>query len=119
MNRKLFFDTLGWGIILWVIGYVLGIVFFFFVPPSLLGWAIMPFGLIVLFWVLIKKVGQKPFWYYWVLGVVWALIAILFDYFFLVQLLKPADGYYKLDVILYYILTFFIPIIFGWWKKQK
>lgn len=43
----------------------------------------------------------------------WTLIAIIFDYFFLVKLLKPADGYYKLDVYLYYSLTFILPVVAG------
>lgn len=80
MNRQLLRDTLGWGFILWLIGYVIGMVLFSIVPLSLIGWIIMPIG-----------------------------IAIIFDYFFLVKLLKPADGYYKLDVYLYYALTFILP----------
>jgi hypothetical protein len=32
---------------------------------------------------------------------------------------KPADGYYKLDVYLYYILTFALPLIVGWRKSTN
>ncbi|HEY1303237.1 MAG TPA: hypothetical protein VGF24_06790 [Vicinamibacterales bacterium] len=35
-------------------------------------------------------------------------------YLFIVKALKPADGYYKLDVYLYYALTFLIPVTVGW-----
>jgi len=45
------------------------------------------------------------------------LIAVIFDYLFLVKMFKPTDGYYKLDVYLYYILTFLLPLIVGWRKK--
>ncbi len=44
---------------------------------------------------------------------------IIFDYFFLVKMFKPADGYYKLDVYLYYVLTFILPLVVGWGKKDK
>jgi len=52
------------------------------------------------------------------MAVVWTLIAIVFDYFFIVKAFKPADGYYKLDVYFYYIFTFLMPLIFGWWKTR-
>jgi hypothetical protein len=44
------------------------------------------------------------------LAIVWTLIAIVFDYLFIVKALNPADGYYKLDVFLYYALTFILPL---------
>jgi hypothetical protein len=31
----------------------------------------------------------------------------------------PADGYYKIDVYLYYAFTFLLPILVGWRKSQK
>ena len=113
MNKKLLEDSIGWGFLLWLFGYILGIVFFMFVPPSMLGWAIMPFGIGITLFVLIKKIGKKPMSHYLLLGVVWTLIAIVCDYFFLVKLLKPVDGYYKLDVYLYYIITFALPLLVG------
>jgi hypothetical protein len=56
--------------------------------------------------------------YYVALAIVWIVIAIVLDYLFIVKAFKPADGYYKLDVYLYYSLTFIIPIAIGWWKNQ-
>lgn len=89
-------------------------------------------------WVLFKKVhpvkslpqqgatesqfnGVKgdTFQYFLLLAIFWTLIAIVFDYFFLVKALKPADGYYKLDVYLYYGLTFILPLFAGWRKQQS
>jgi len=107
-------DALGWGIILWLIGYVLGIILFAMVPPAWLGWVIMPIGIIVTLWVLIKKVKADSFKYYALFALVWVLIAVVFDYFFLVKVFQPADGYYKLDVYLYYALTLILPLIVGW-----
>lgn len=117
MNRQLLKDALGWGFLLWLIGYALGILLFTLVPLSLIGWIIMPVGIAIILWVLIKKIKSKAFNYYLLLGVVWAAIAVVFDYFFLVKAFKPADGYYKLDVYLYYALTFILPLIIGWRKK--
>lgn len=117
MSKQFYKDALGWGSILWLIGYALGIIFFTIVPPSMIGWIIMPIGTIITLWVLLKKVKGSSFQYYLLLAFVWTLIAIIFDYFFLVKIFKPADDYYKLDVYLYYALTFILPLIVSWRKK--
>lgn len=119
MNKQLLKDSLGWGFILWLIGYVLGIVLFFVFPPSLIGWVILPVGVIITLWVLLKKVKGDTLQYYLMLGVVWSVIAVVFDYLFIVKVFNPADGYYKLDVYLYYSLTFVMPLAIGWWKRIK
>lgn len=119
MNRTMLKDSLGWGVILWLIGYVLGIVLFFVLPPSLLGWAILPVGVIITLWVLLRKIGAEEFRYYLILAVIWTVIAVVLDYLFIVRLLKPADGYYKPDVYLYYALTFVLPLAVGWWKNSR
>jgi len=67
---------------------------------------------------LFKKIAGDSFQYYFVLAVIWTLIAVAFDYVFIVKLFKPTDGYYKLDVYLYYVLTFVLPLIVGW-RKQR
>ncbi len=119
MNKQLLKDSLGWGVALWFIGYVLGIILIFLLPVSLVGWVIMPIGIIITFWVLLKKVKDGSFQYYLILAVVWTAIAIVFDYLFIVKAFKPADGYYKLDVYLYYAITFISPLIVAWWKKKN
>jgi uncharacterized membrane protein len=116
MNKQLLKNTLGWGFILWLIGYVLGIVLFALVPQSLLGWIIMPIGTAITLWVLLKKIKNETFRHYVLIAIAWMLIAIVFDYFFLVKAFKPADGYYKADVYFYYALTFILPLIVGWRK---
>lgn len=116
-SKQFLKDAFGWGFILWLIGYILGFVFFAVVPPGMIGWVIMPIGIVIALWILFKRVKGDSFQYYLYLAVAWALIAIIFDYVFLVQLLKPADGYYKLDVYLYYVLTFILPVFIGWRKK--
>ena len=109
-------DALGWGIGLWLLGYVMGIILFFVLPTSLIGWVIMPIGVAATTGVLLKKVKGDTLKDYLVLAVAWTLIAVGFDYVFIVQALQPEDGYYKLDVYLYYALTFLIPLALGRWK---
>ncbi|MFZ0004369.1 hypothetical protein [Methanoregula sp.] len=117
MDKKVLIDTLGWGLLLWFIGYVLGIILFFVLPLSLIGWAILPVGIIIMFWVLFKQINSEYFRYYLMVAVVWTVIATLCDYVFIVLLLKP-EIYYKPDVYIYYLLMFAIPLIAFWWKKH-
>lgn len=118
MDKQFLKSALGWGLGLWLVGYVLGFIFFAFVPPALIGWVIMPIGIAITLWVLLKRIPATSFKYYLGLAVVWTVIAVVADYFLLVKLLKPADGYYKLDVYLYYALTFLLPLLVGWRKKK-
>lgn len=118
MSKQLLKDGLGWGIGLWLVGYILGIVLFIVVPPSMVGWVIMPVGVVLTLWILVKKIKSNSLRYYILLGVIWTAIAVAFDYFFLVKLFKPVDGYYKLDVYLYYLLTFILPCIVGYRKAK-
>ena len=119
MNKQFFKDAFIWGIVLWLIGYLIGIVLFPIVPHSMIGWVIMPIGIIITLWVLFKKIKPSSLQYYLLLAIVWTLIAITFDYLFLVKVFKPTDGYYKLDVYLYYSLTFILPLVVGWRKTLK
>ena len=116
MTKQFLKDGFGWGFILWFIGYMLGILLFAVVPVGLLGWVIMPFGILITLWVLLKKVKGDSFRYYILIATVWTVIAIVCDYLFLVKVFKPADGYYKPDVYLYYALTLALPIFIGWKK---
>jgi hypothetical protein len=119
MNKQLLKDSLGWGFALWLIGYILGIALFPIVPPSFLGWVIMPIGIIITLWVLLTRVKGSSLQYYLTLAVVWTMIAVVFDYLFIVKAFKPADGYYKPDVYLYYALTFILPLLIGWRRAFK
>ena len=118
-DRQLLKDSVGWGFVLWLIGYVLGIVLFFVLPPSLIGWVIMPVGLVVTLWVLMRRVKVNLLRHFLILAGVWTLIAVALDYVFIVKAFNPADGYYKLDVYLYYVLTFTTPLAVGWWKTSR
>lgn len=119
MTKQLLKDALGWGFVLWLIGYALGILLFSLVSISAIGWIIMPVGIVITLWVLIRKVKGDSFRYYLILALVWTLIAVVFDYLFLVKAFQPADGYYKLDVYVYYALTFILPLVIGYRKTTK
>lgn len=116
MYKNKLMDMAGWGFLLWFIGYLLGILFYMFIPHAVIGWAIMPIGIFITLWVLFKKIKSESLSYYAQLAVCWTLIAISFDYIFIIKMLKPIGGYYKLDVYIYYLLTFIIPVMFGWLK---
>lgn len=117
MNKILLKDSLVWGFTLWLIGYILSMILFFIVPPSYIGWIIAPVGTAITIWVLLKKVKIRRTGQYFVLGIVWTLLAFVLDYFLIVKALNPADGYYKPAVYLYYTLTFALPIVVGQIKK--
>jgi len=85
----------------------------------MIGWVIMPIGIIVTLLILWKVVKLEKFSDYIWLGIIWALIAVVLDYLLLVKLFNPAGGYYKLDVYLYYGLTLVLPIIIGLYKRTQ
>jgi heme/copper-type cytochrome/quinol oxidase subunit 4 len=119
INKQFYKDTFGWGFFLWLLGYILGIILFFALPKSMIGWIISPIATVVTLWVLIKKIQSVSFSYYFLIAISWTVIAVILDYFLLVKVLKPEDGYYKPDVYLYYTLTFILPLLVGLWKKKK
>ena len=118
MNKQFAKDAIGWGAALWLIGYALGLILFAIAPVDLIGWIIMPIGAALSIWVAFRKVKGDSFQYYSAVAVVWLLVAMIGDYLFIVQALKPAHGYYKTDVYLYYTLTFTIPLLAGWRKTR-
>ena len=119
MNKQFLKDALGWGFVLWLIGYALGMIVFALVPANLIGWIIMPIATAITLWIALKKVKGDTFRYYCLVALVWLLIAVLGDYLFIVKALKPADGYYKPDVYLYYALTLAIPLFAGWRRTLR
>lgn len=102
-------NCIGWGLLLWFIGYVLGFVFFALVPADQIGWYIMPLGWAITIFVLWRWVRTTWLPQALMLGLVWTLFAIALDYIFIVRMLQPDDGYYKLDVYIYYASTFVLP----------
>jgi len=56
MSSQLIKDPLSWGFLLWLAGYILGIVLFMVVSPQMLGWVIMPIGIVLILLVLLKRI---------------------------------------------------------------
>jgi len=104
-------DVLGWGVALWFIGYVLGIILIPAVGPRMVGWTILPIGVALTWWVLARKIRGEHVAQYALVGIVWVGIAIVLDYLFIVKAFHPADGYYKADVYAYYGITAILPLI--------
>ena len=119
MTRSLARAAFGWGIALWLIGYVLGMMFYFLVPVALIGWVLTPVALAITIWVLATRIEGPSLGFYAVVAIVWTLLAVALDYVFLVRLLHPADGYYKADVYIYYATMLVLPLAVGWWKTRK
>jgi hypothetical protein len=119
MNKQFLKDAFGWGFVLWIIGYALGMILFAFVPTSIIGWIILPIVTVLGLWIAFRKVKGDTLQYYGLAALVWVLIAVVGDYLFIVKALKPADGYYKPDVYLYYALTFVIPLFAGWKRTSR
>lgn len=118
MDKRFLKDALGWGFVLWLIGYALGFLFYKSVPPEMIGWVIMPIGTPIMLWVLLKKIKSGRFQRYLAIAAIWTAIAVIFDYFFIVKALN-SGSYYKLDVYVYYILTFSLPLVAGSLKNAR
>jgi len=116
MTKQFLKDAFGWGFLVWLIGYGLGIVFFTIMPANLIGWFVMPIGILVSLWVLLKKIKGDTLFYYLLIAIAWTIIAVACDYFFLVRAFKTTNVYYKVDVYIYYSLTFLLPLVVGWRK---
>jgi hypothetical protein len=116
MNTHLLKDAIGWGFLLWLVGYILGIALFFVLPTSAIGWAIMPVGIALTLWVATTQVSGNQIRHFLIVACTWTAFAVLFDYLFIVKAFNPEDGYYKLDVYLYYTLTFLLPLEVGRWR---
>ncbi len=109
-------DTVGLGIFFWLAGYLAGMILYFTPLAPVLGLTLTivftPFTLVVTWWWFHTR-KSLSLRYYAGVGIMWMLIAVLLDYLFIVQLLKPA-AYYAPHVLLYYLLMVLIPAGVGW-----
>ena len=81
-RKKVLINSLSWGFVLWLIGYILGIIFFMIMPANMIGWVITPIATIITLWVLFKKITREKFTCYIGLGIIWTVTAIVLDYIF-------------------------------------
>lgn len=111
-------NSLVWGFVLWLIGWVLGVVLFMTPAKSFMGWIITPIGTVVTLWVLFKNINRQSVSQYVAVAIIWTLMAIVLDYLFNVLLFQIGAGYYKIDIFVYYALTFILPIAAGYYKLR-
>lgn len=109
-----FVDTLLFGSAIWVLGYVASIILYSFVPNSLLGWILFViFTPLTIYIAYLRFNGRKEtVAYYSVVALVWVVLAIVFDYVFIVKAFNT-QSYYKADVFVYYLTTFIVPLVVG------
>ncbi len=102
------------GSAIWLLGYVVSIVLYGFVPNSILG--LILFVLLTPLTVYIAylrfRKRKETATYYFAVALVWVVLAIAFDYIFIVKAFN-SQGYYKADVFVYYLTTFIIPLAVG------
>ena len=102
------------GFLVWLMGYLAGIALYFVFRPDVLGWVLFviftPIVAFLCYWRFRKR--KEAITYYVFVAAVWLIVAVVFDYVFLVRLLNP-PVYYKLDVYVYYASTFLIPFLVG------
>jgi len=101
------------GVGFWLLGYLASLLLFFSPFQSSMGWIITTVCTpvtIAVAWLWFRT-RDLPLSYYVKVGFVWTLIAVLFDYLFIVRLFQTP--YYELDIFVYYTLTFLIPVGVG------
>ncbi len=107
-------DTAGLGVVLWLIGYLASLVLFFSPYAGIMGWILLaiftPVTIAVTWW-WFRHRERLPLQYYAGVGVAWTLVAVVFDYLFIVLLFQAT--YYESDVVVYYAVTFLIPVGVG------
>ncbi len=107
-------DALLLGSAIWLAGYVASIVLYGFVSKAILGWILFfiftPLTVYIAYLRFRKR--KETIAYYSAVALAWAVLAIIFDYVFIVKALN-AQGYYKADVFVYYLVTFLVPLVVG------
>lgn len=111
-------DSVGLGMGLWCLGYLASLALFFTPYVSVMGWILAaiftPVTIAIAWWRFRSR--HLPLLYYAEVGMVWVAIAVILDYLFIVQLFQAP--YYSPDVILYYALTFLIPVGVGLFLRR-
>jgi hypothetical protein len=114
MTKTMLVDVPALGSFVWLVGYLAGIVLYFFLSPDILGWVLFVIFTPIVVLLCYRRFGKRneSISYYAFVAAAWLIIAVVFDYLFLVRLLNPPI-YYKLDVYVYYASTFLIPFLVG------
>jgi hypothetical protein len=113
-KKTVLVDALLLGVFVWLMGYLAGIFLYFVFSPDVLGWVLFAIFTPIVIFLCYRRFSKRRgnVSYYLLVATVWLIIAVVFDYLFLVRLLNPRV-YYKLDVYAYYASTFLIPFLVG------
>lgn len=113
-KKEQFIDTFGWGCVLWVVGFALGMMAFPFLEPERIGLVVVPILSLITITVAYQRFNKsgQPRAYYYIVGLIWALYPVVLDYLFIVRAFAVGN-YYDADVFAYYLITFAVPIIIG------
>jgi len=108
------------GAAFWLTGYLLSLLLFFTPLAGIMGWILFAcltpvMAIITYRW--FRRRGL-PLIYFAQIAVSWTAIAVVLDYVFIVRLFRPA-AYYQPDVLLYYAVTFLLPLAVGWYLLGK
>ena len=112
-KKELLFDIAA-GFLLWVVGFALGMLLFTLIPASILGWyllvIIVPLTIIISLYRF--KERNESIKYFLFVASVWLLIPIILD-FIIIVLTFNVQNFYDIDLLIYYALTFIIPLSLG------
>jgi hypothetical protein len=118
--KQIIKDTAGLGIALWLIGYLASLVLFMSPYAGIMGWILLivftPVTIAIVYW-WFRKRESLSITYYAEVGIAWVIIAVMFDYIFIVLLFQAT--YYGIDVFVYYAVTFLIPLGVGYFLNRK
>lgn len=113
-------DTVGWGLILWLVGFALGMMLFPFVPVKYIGLPILAVYIPLTIFIAYKRFKNfgASTSYYFLVAAVWFGLALVLDYILIVRAFK-SENYYDFDAMIYYFATFLIPSIIGFKYGRK
>lgn len=116
MSKQRFIETIGWGTALWFLGFAFSMMLFPFIPVKFLGLPVLAIMAFFIFAAGMKVFKEKKATLMYALTVAfsWLLLVIVLDYFVLVKTFN-IENYYDIDLIVYYTVTFILPLIA--WKK--
>lgn len=112
-------DTFVLGTAFWLLGYLASLLLFVSPLYPVMGWILIAFFTpvtvaVTWYWF---RARDLPLAYYAEIGAAWTILAVVFDYLFIVVLFSAT--YYGADVFIYYAATFLIPVCVGLYVRSR
>ena len=118
--KQFLLDSVGLGVLFWVISYILVLILFSTPLSGIMGWLLFVFTTPLIAWWTYDyflHLPPRPLPYFLIIAVVWTAIAVLLDLLFIILLFQPEE-YYQAEVFAYYAETFLIPVGVGWYLQK-